>query len=208
MSYSGIYRNTIYKHLENVGGPLRKEDPLRTCLGIDFQANGTIKRHSKECQNLLADYCAENWDNICEFSSDNEKVGLPNMASLVDNSHSIDPHLTQGIYLVRNAAQRKYAVSTLSRIGDYIKTQRFNPVDTTNTSRIAYFNMNPIDLVYDVNPHTIDNDPIMNKMLNEPKYYMDILRGIYITRVNNQTLHQLKSTRLGMFLYANGRWFG
>ena len=184
-------------------------DPLKVCLGIDFQANGQIKPHSKECQQYLAQYCSQKWDNVCEFLSHNERVDIPNMASV---THEQTPQCsavnsicsaTAGIDLVRNSAYRKYMIGMLSNSSGCPSRDHsaliYQPFDynVPNSPIIATFNKKPITVILDVDPSNIDNDPLMNKMLNDPKHYMDIFENILRTRKTNGTLYDLEHTRLG-----------
>ena len=49
---------------------------------------------------------------------------------------------------------------------------------------------------YEVNHTTIDNDPVMNKILMNPRIAWDILVNIYNTAVNKGTITKLKGTKL------------
>lgn len=174
------------------------KDPLRICLGADFQESGTIKRNSKQCQAYLAQHCAESWDNVCEFLSGNEKRGVPNLVSLTGREmHGLD--MPAGVHLVRNAAQYKYSVA--AGFHDNYTAINVEPFDynVPNSPDIVFFTKPPSHIVFDVPDVNLDQDPVMNKMLNSPENYMDIFVGIYRTRKGNNTLGKLGGTRLGSF---------
>jgi hypothetical protein len=114
------------------------------------------------------------------------------------------PNMSAGDILIRNAAIRKY----LKKMdGNCIR--KFEPFDPqTADSPLIYFWDVPSNLNYvskclpcfSVDPHTIDKDPIMDKLLQNPRIGLDILINIHNTMYKEGTLHTLRGTKLGGFL--------
>jgi len=50
--------------------------------------------------------------------------------------------------------------------------------------------------IYDVDEKTIDDDPLMNKILLQPYVALDILINICVNRLKNKTIFRLKGTKL------------
>ena len=63
-----------------------------------------------------------------------------------------------------------------------------------------------IETLYTVKPLVIDTDPVMNRMLQTPEKYMDILTNIYIGMTSTNKFKQLQETKLGNF-YKNNSMF-
>jgi hypothetical protein len=54
-----------------------------------------------------------------------------------------------------------------------------------------------------VDASTIDDDPVMMRMLDRPGNFADILQNIFWTMQRQGTLQQLKGTSLGKFYSAH-----
>ena len=162
---------------------------------------------SRSCQLFLSDYCSQKWDGYCEMSSQNSNVSWPN--GMQTNTNCAAPGMTQGDMLIRNTAERKYLIQM---IGGQQVFEPFDPmvpqspmISSWNptTSCGSSLSMAPI---YSVNPKTIDNDVVMDKILKRPMIAVDILVNIYNTMKRLGTLSELNGTKLGNF-YATESFF-
>lgn len=166
----------------------------------------------RQCQLFLSDYCAQGWDNYCELASQNlnsrypSAMDIPN-CGVLPQGYNKAICLTEGEVLVRNTASRKYLVKMIQ--GE----ERWEPFDPTvaESPMIRYWvpmdgptSMTP---VYAVNPSTIDDDEVMNKILIKPRIAIDILANIYLTMTRNGTISQLNNTKLGNFFNNNKNIF-
>ena len=165
---------------------------------------------SRPCQLFLSEYCSKGWDKYCEMSSQNSNVSFPN--NMQTNTNCSAPGMTQGDMLIRNTAERKYL---MQMVGGH---QVFEPFDPTvpqspmisswqplscNMNGVGSLSMAPI---YSVNPKTIDDDVVMDKILRRPMIAADILVNIYNTMKRLGTLSELSDTKLGKF-YATEPFF-
>ena len=195
-----------YKLVYNFGSPgenpSMKSHPLTYCLsdGLSIGFNhgshaDTYKNNGRNCQLFLSEYCANNWDNFCELSSKNNSKQYVNH----ENNYLLKEQ-TAGDALIYNTASKKYLVDMIN--GE----KKWEPFDPTvaNSPMISYW-VNDHSKghkkipVYSVNPETIDDDPVMNKIIKKPSIAMDILINIYNTMKRNDTLKKLKGTKLGIF---------
>lgn len=164
---------------------------------------------SKESQLFLSDYCANNWDDFCELASKNNRVGYPNNFGLLANNFGGSSTITKtsGEILLYNTAKRKYLKQL---INGHIEYMPFDP-NVANSPLISYwksdnFQTSKVIPIYSVDPKTIDDDIVMNKILDNPVIAADILINIYNTMKKDNTLSQLKGTKLGN-LFSNAKIF-
>ena len=167
--------------------------PLTYCIGKNmdqlFLHGGnasTYGNNSRQCQSFMSDYCAAGWDGFCELESKNEG------RSLVSQSH------TEGNLLIANTAAKKYLFKMNNAI------EKFQPFDPTvaNSPMIRYWVSECGGIgtpEYAVDPETIDNDILMDKILLNPNIALNILINIYNTMKRYDTLKLLKKTKLGHF---------
>jgi hypothetical protein len=187
-------------------------DPLSYCVTSDLDnsfnhtAGQKLGPYSAPCQMFMSDYCAKNWDGICEYASRNINSNYPNpminSAPLVPN---IGPNPTQGENLIRNTAMKKY-LSQLSN-NCTIDYEVFDPQVASSplVGRIASkTKMTGAECipVFEVNPDTIDSDIVMDKLLARPGVGMDILANIYNNAKAKGTLDRLKNTKLYRFFMS------
>jgi len=164
-------------------------------------------QHSPQSQWFLSDYCAQGWDDYCELASKNVQSRFPNDMDMFKTS---PPDLTAGDILIRNTASRKYLVKMIA--GKKV----FEPFDPTVAESPmiskwiwdSYNNPNVhMRPVYAVDPATIDDDIVMDKLLMNPSIAKDILLNIYNTMKSQGTLHKLKNTKLDIFFKSNKHVF-
>lgn len=208
-------KRNIYSSISSFGPTAQSQinNPLTYCLNDNIDqkflhgTNPSITgQDSKPCQAFLADYCAEHWDGFCEIASKNNNISFPNNISGSTEGHV---GMTSGDILIKNTASRKYMIG----MGNCV--QKFEPFDPTvpNSPIISYWipndgnytgNCTPI---YAVDPNTIDNDIVMDKILSKPSIAIEILGNIYTTMKRNNTLNNLKNTKLGKFFSENIKYF-
>lgn len=172
---------------------------------------------SGQCQRFMAQYCANNWDGVCEYQSQNINTQRPNTVQSCDRSYNgvclgpgIGSAFTQGDMLIRNTAAEKY----LSKMSG--NCQRvYQPFDPTVANSPLISEWEPTGTscngrgvcvpVYEVDPQKIDRDPVMNKILAKPMIALDILVNIYNNAHRLKTIHLLRGTKLyGLFMSP---WF-
>jgi hypothetical protein len=206
MNYSNY--SSISNFGSNVNVP--NNNPLTYCMedSVDmrFAHSGSnidiYGPNSKPCQLFMSSYCSDSWDEFCEIASKNTSVSFPDQMQGCDSGSLIACQgLTAGEALIHNTASRKYL---LNMHGAHKKFEPFDPM-VANSPMISYWV--PDDCSYSnygvpeyaVDPASIDNDPVMNKILNKPIIAMNILINIYNTMKRYGTLSKLKGTQLGQY---------
>lgn len=205
-----------YAKLANFGasaGKSAQNDPITYCALSGLESgfyhggpgggNGLLGPNSTACQVYMGQYCANNWDGTCEFLSRDDTRRFPNTQGSYNmlwlSSGLGQNGVTQGQILIRNAAAEKYIIAMSDNC--FRDLQPFDP-SVPGSPLIGQWKpkMNSQNYIctalYDVKAEGIDNDVVMNKLLQQPWIGMDILGGIYKTRVKNGTLDELKGTKL------------
>jgi len=206
-----------YTSIKNFGPNTLSEvnNPLTYCLTTDLDSafmhggqTNVLRPHSRPCQLFLSEYCAQGWDNFCEVASQNQNISFPNSMQPQYHGYS-SPGITQGDILTRNTAERKYLIQMING------QQVFEPFDPVVANSPMISSWSPVGSqnngygygsgqmtmvpIYAVNPNTIDNDIVMDKILTRPHIAKDILVNIYNTMKRVNTLQNLKNTKLGNF---------
>lgn len=202
-----------YKSISNFGKCMNNDatvSPLSYCLlntvdqgflhgGIGLTVSSP-KGHN--CQSFMATYCAKNpteWQQggVCHVASINKSV---NGANTLQNCNDPNIGLNQGDILVANTAARKYLLGTGSDC--CLKWQQFDPTVSSSPFISTFVEghcNNGCIFEYGVNPDTIDNDPVMTRILNKPDIAKGILVNIYNTAVRKGKLYELKDTMIYRF---------
>ena len=170
--------SSIGQHSQN------NSNPLNYCLVTELDSgfnNGNYSKityNSKKCQDFMSTYCSTNWNQICEISS--------------QNLDSVNNNVQYGDLLIANTASKKY----ITEMGGC--NIKYEPFDSTvsNSPLISYWTGTDCIPVYEVNPQTIDSDPVMNQLLNKPTIAFDILLNIYNTSLRKNTINSLKGTKI------------
>ena len=188
------------------------DDPVTYCVmdgeSLDSKfshgtGGGSLTQYSRQCQAFMSTRCALNWDDKCEFASKNSEQRFPNMIANcgeLDLSKLMNSELTAGDILVLNTAEKKYGKmsGTCS-----IKKEPFDATVTTSPQveyRIYTGHAdNKCKTTYDINPQSIDSDPVMNKLLDRPRMSAVILVKIYRSLKSRGELSKINNTRLGFF---------
>lgn len=120
--------------------------------------------------------CAKNWDDRCEFLSENTRPKSGSASSLWNYNNGT---LTQGDDLIVEAARTRFC-----KVDGGVE-HTFNVLDYTDcTLKVKDMRMgNKFNCVYD--PKLLDNDPLFNKMIQR-NLGDDIVLNIYKNAINNK----------------------
>ncbi len=150
----------------------------------------------------MSEYCATKWDNYCEVASQNGNNYYPDNTdtSVAVGGSPTYQALTAGQILIHDTAARKYLVKMLGGVKKY---EQFYPL-IADSPMISYWvadeaNPGAAVPIYAVNPSIIDQDPVMDKILQNPVIALDILTNIYNTMKRQGTLTSLRGTKIGNF---------
>lgn len=207
---------STYRQVNNFGNNINKggdDDPLSYCLVDTMDKNFQnspygiqLGPRSRPCQLFMAERCANKWDAFCEYSyrmngtsgewPDNSY--WPNMYMNRNNwdTNIASPLLTTGEQLLQNTAERRFC----SFVNCKKKCEPFDPTNPGSPMITYYDNSNEIDAcipVCTVNPSSIDNDPVMDRMLQNPTAAATTLVNICNTARNSQ--QDLSGTKIGAF---------
>lgn len=204
--------------------PTPVDDPLTYCVMDGASLNnkfahgssgGQITPYSMQCQAFMSTRCASNWDTKCEFASNDSEVRYPNMISKCGNPTFTSQQLTAGDILVANTAEKKYGKLSGNC---FVKREQFDP--TVLTSPFIEYQATPechtgscfnsldyCKTTYDIDPTTIDQDPVMNKILDKPQIAAQLLYKLYYNLKRNNKLKQIENTRLGKFYKYNSELY-
>jgi len=188
-------------------GPTQQPNPVAMCLSSSmdrrFQYGGAAGQLSgprnANCQNYMAQRCAKEWDGFCEYfykeygTNGNNRMWPNASSNQIDTS--VTPRLTIGEQMLRNTAERKYCTyADCSPICE--------PLDPTNPASpmVTYYvktdgSAGPCTPVCTVNPQTIDADPVMNRILDQPTVCASTLLNICNTAKRTGT--NLSGTKIG-----------
>jgi hypothetical protein len=178
--------------------------PLTMCLqdtmDVKFHNGGIGNLYgprSQRCQLYMSERCAKKWDGFCEYFyrshqspsqwPDNQQ--WPNTVS----PWSYGVALSTGDQLLQNAAERKYC----KYVNCAPKSELFNPTNPAGPS-ITYYESStndPCIPVCRVNPSSVDEDPVMERLLENPRAGGPVLINICNTAKREGT--NLKGTKLG-----------
>lgn len=208
-----------YSTISNFGPTVKSQsNPLSYCTLTELQSgfdhtlggNNLSGPGNTQCQIFMASYCANNWDGVCEYMAQNTQRNRFNAVKSCTDPYNPETqyNLTNGQNLIRNTASEKYLKYMSGNC------QRvYQPFDPTvadspliskwqnsndgkcgsTTSCITNGSCIPI---YGVDAKTIDDDPVMNKILEQPWIAMDILINIYNNAVKYGNLNDLKGTKI------------
>lgn len=185
--------------------PVYNNDPATFCVGTNASqafnhgSNAAIYgQNSPECQIYMAQRCAKNWDGLCDYAASheaNEEYAF--RADTMGPGMNQVLNLTPGQVLLRNTALEKYRTN-MSGNNCQLVTEQFDPTNPSSPF-MSYFAGYGCVPEYSVDAKTIDSDPVMNGILDQPKIAMQLLLNIKNTMNRKGTLGTLAGTRLGKF---------
>jgi hypothetical protein len=206
---------STYKCISNFGrgaGNAQVNNPLTYCLEQSLEnkfMHGSIadtigNSNGKHCQVFMAQYCANEWNEVCEHASRNRSTLYPNNLQCGTSSDVECKGLTAGEILIQNTATHKYLVE----MGNCsLKYEPFDPTVASSPmvplwySRTNTQGNEACTPVYAVDPKKIDKDHVMNKILSKPIIAWSLLVNIYNTAKRKNKLEELKGTRIyGFFM--------
>lgn len=191
-----------YVPLRNFGSslaPALRTDPIGWSLyrDVDSMFDEGSMAHvygpaALTSQAYMAEHCSKNWDGACELLSRNTDTSKPN-SGLVDSPlfRQNEPGtLSIGDYLILNSATRRFCTFDSCSI----KEEIYNPNDPTSpfVKTIGSDSSRPCIPVCTV-PKNPDQDIILNKVLQQPHKYMDLLINMYHNCRNSK---DIKNTRI------------
>lgn len=195
---------------KNVSNPENLTNPLTYCMVKTMDnaflhgSESNFGPETYQCQNYMADKCANNWDGYCEQYVDTNMslTYWPNNASIsgeaYNKSNAVN-HQSVGEQLLRNSLERRFIEYP------YVKPQ-LEPFDTNDAASPYYKNYGNIcgPLKYSVkniDRKTIDRDTLMNKALANPNVCIDVLARIYLAYKSKSI--ELRGTQLEQFFRRN-----
>lgn len=204
-----------YRQIKNFGpntySPVN--NPISYSLGQTLESNflhgssaSMYSQFSPNSQAYMAEYCGGKWDGYCEYLSTNKNTSYPNTQNnWLPSSNQIPGKtpLTAGENLIKNAAAEKYLVDM---IGGVKKFQPYDPNVATSPLYGIWVPTgltNPVPIYSISDPSNIDQDPLMNKLLANPRIFPELFVNIFNTMVRNGTLGELKGTKLGRYYAYN-----
>ena len=211
-----------YRSISNFGKIKNPADnPLSYCLEsglysefLHGASSSQITAYSRPCQEYMAQYCAQGWDGFCDLglaNTDPTESYYPN--TLNQYGGGTGGRLNQGEIMLVNTASYKYLVDM---VGGHKKVVPFDynvadspaitvwcdsqgsPWNPSATCHGCSRNCTAVP-VYAVDPSTIDDDPVMNRLLLKPSIAPLLFTNIYNTMKRFGTLPLLKGTKLGKF---------
>ena len=208
-------RSNTYRNINNVGQNFYSEvsSPTTYCLNDTLSQkflHGGISaiygQNSQFCQRFWGEYCAEEWDDLCEVASKNTSTTFPNntVFGSINNRPYNYKGLNAGETVIRNTAANKYLVAMGNCVPKY---EPFDPLvaDSPMIKKwvSSYNGQNNCVPVYGVNPEIIDYDVVMDKLLEKPTIALDILINIYNTHQRDGSYQMLLGTKIGQFFENN-----
>lgn len=162
-------------------------DPLQYCLTESsdgkFFAGGIgnlFGPRSQRCIDYMGQRCGKNWDGYCQYYYENNsdtnswpnQRAWPNTSEPLawQNDFGLNPTLTTGEQLLQNAARNRFC----KMVNCQPRYEPFNPTNPDSVSIVYYETLNGcgqecVPVCNNFDPATLDNDPVMNRMLENPK---------------------------------------
>ncbi|MBL4898472.1 MAG: hypothetical protein JKX76_02365 [Colwellia sp.] len=176
------------------------QDPWELCISQDPDAKYTNilsdshGQNSKNCQIFMAEDCANDWSDNCDFVYQNASATTyPNQASR--SGSTLDINLTAGEKLLQNSAERAYCTF------DSRCTAVQYPFDPNNPNSPMLTDYRAPDgsdyqcqKVCTVDPSKMKNDRLMDRMVQNPRACASTLTNIFETTKRQGV--SLKGTKL------------
>lgn len=188
--------------------PVYNNDPITLCLGTSINqpfnhgSNGSIYgQNSPECQVYMSQRCATKWDDICEHASNVNSDNMYSIRADTMGRQKSPMDLSSSDILLRNTAMEKYRI-TIGGTDCHLRTEPFDPINPSSPYMSYYVGTDCVS-EYAVNPATIDQDPVMNKILERPHIAILLLTNIRNTMKRRGTYNNLYGTKLWNFYESN-----
>ena len=218
----GNFAESINKNNSYYDNPLSYG--LTEWLDADFLHGSTGRqfgKYSKNFQAFSADYCAKNWNGVCEAMSRDRNHIFPNNLGYLETKKTMNMEReAAGDILLKNTAYAKY-MSKDSKCN--FSCEPFDPTSANSVMiclpKQGQCGIGPSPytvcssgacgqtapscfLFYEITADqaaVIDEDPVMNKILAKPDIAPELLKNIYNTMKRKGTLSLLKGSKLGNF---------
>jgi hypothetical protein len=183
----------------------------------------TFGHGNRACAEWMSERCSKNWDQVCEAASLNKDASLPDMTVAITGEMNMG--LSQGEILIRDAAYKKYRVSSNcnTKCEPFDPTVPNSPMICYQTSDSCGYGPSRADACKDKNVcsdgsgvcsskysltrsqiQQLNRDIIMNKLIDKAEIAPILLANIYNSLLVEGRLLELKGTRLGAFYEVNG----
>jgi hypothetical protein len=201
-------RQFPYTKIQNFGkdlNPVLKTDPVGWSIYYDpdsfFDIGPTAQWYGPNSINpqlYMAEKCSKNWDGACELASRQRSDGV--QKQMCNNARissplfarSSPPNMTVGQFLIENSAVRRFCDLSSCAVTE----EPFNPLDSDSPMVKSYGCCgNKICMPVCKPPQNPDNDILLNKVLDEPEYHVDLLLNMYRNVKNDRNAY--KNTRIG-----------
>lgn len=180
-----------YRQYHAFGNPAPSlaENPLTYCLVDSADKNylhgSTGVRYrpeTKECQMFMAEKCATKWDGFCEYFYLMNRQQRPNSVNtLLTKASQIRGLQSVGKNLLENTAERKYCSYPTCEL----EKQAFDPNNPRSIKLNFYVdkdgNTSECVPVCRVDPETINDDPVMQRLVANPDAAPGVLVNIIRT---------------------------
>jgi hypothetical protein len=198
-----ITKKSTWKNDPNEALTMCLTDTMDKYFVYGGEINHFAGTKSVNCHEYMAQRCADNWDGYCEYfyrengptgQWPNNKLYLNPINRPWEEKVGIAQQKTMGEHLLRNTAEVKYCKFERCRSNCCpATTQPFNPI-SANTPAIQSNPSNCIP-VCTVDPKTINSDPVMNRILENPT----VAAGTIINICNNSKNRgiDLSNTKIG-----------
>lgn len=142
---------------------------------------GTIGPGSVNCQAWMAEECSKEWSDMCEYVYQNQTSrNQPNTLNRTAGADRLNTN-TAGQNLVANSVERAFC----SYANCVPIEQPFNPTIPGSPNFTVYVGPDgqPDSClpVCSVNPDTVDNDPLVEKMVQNPEICSSTMTNIFNT---------------------------
>ncbi len=193
-----------YVYLKQFGDhpPSANNDPLSYFLGSQVDSrfqHGNFQRldaTSPQAQSYMAERCANNYDGYCEYyyqtngPQNTNRQLFPNQVFGNDSYSSQTTALSTGDQMIKNASNLRFCSfdSCAKRCEPFDPMDPLSPMVTTYTGQC-------VPIANKIDPKTIDNDPLMNRVLANPRINPELLINTCNTSMRNNV--DLSGTKLG-----------
>lgn len=199
---------------KQVESPLNPSNPLTYCmfptLNSQFIHGSTSSgllydTNNASCTNFMAQRCEEQWDGFCDaYQMVNVDNYWPNTASIDSQAFELAQFFLQnrpsvGDNLVRNTVYRRF----LQLPKEVPSTQPFDPTVASSPTIEIYNNTVTSSSVLK-NLDNVDQDPYIQKMMDNPKVCFDVLSRIYLGYLRQEpATAAIHGTQFEAFLKRN-----
>lgn len=197
-------RSKNYVPFANFGtslSPVLRTNPVANSIYRDIDSffdEGSLAHTfgpaTESSQLYMAEKCSKEWDGACELLSRNNDTSKPNVG-LVESQlfrHNEPGTMSIGDYLVLNTGTRRFCTFDTCSIDEslYNVNDPSSPfvkkIGSSDTKECV-----PVCLP----PPNPDSDIVLNKILNQPHKYIDLLVNMYHNCRKNRDAY--KNTRIG-----------